>query len=82
MTYAKDETSHDYHEELRQIIPVKGRHAAAKHKVLIGFQATQAQLDFNRAAIKAQQEQEEAIRRAAAKAAQNAATNTPAPVKQ
>jgi len=53
MTYNLREDSHTYYESLRQIIPVPSKHQASLHKVLIGFQLNQAQLNYNRAFLNA-----------------------------
>lgn len=60
MTYEEGAGMHNYVEELRQIIPTRSRYEGSKFKVLIGFQLSDEQLDFNRqalAALKIQQVQ-------------------------
>ena len=65
MTYDMGQDHQVYNESLRQIIPVASRDRGSKYKILVGFQLTQQQLDYNRAElVKA---------RAAAKAAAEAA---------
>ncbi len=39
-------------ENLRQIIPVYNQESGASHKIVVGFQLTKAQLDYNRQIIK------------------------------
>ncbi len=48
MTYEPDEASHTYREELRQIIPTEGRYEGSRYKILVGFQTSKAQLEYNR----------------------------------
>ncbi|MGH1456915.1 MAG: hypothetical protein ACRBDI_09055 [Alphaproteobacteria bacterium] len=48
LTYPPNETSHTYYEKLRQIIPIKGKDQARYYKILIGFQVTPDQLNYNR----------------------------------
>lgn len=48
MTYERDEKTHDYFENLRQIIPVRTQDSAKRYKVLLGFQLDAKQLKYNR----------------------------------
>ncbi len=48
ITYAANENQHIYFENLRQIIPIKSKNQANNYRVLIGFQVTPDQLDYNR----------------------------------
>ena len=48
MTYNSGEAVHAYYENLRQVIPIRSKDQAHRYKVLIGFQVTQDQLDYNR----------------------------------
>lgn len=48
MTYEIGKDKHYYTEELRQIIPTDSRYEGSKYKVLIGFQLSDDQLQFNR----------------------------------
>lgn len=48
MTYAAGENQHTYFEQLRQIIPINSREQAYRYRVLIGFQVTPDQLEYNR----------------------------------
>ncbi len=49
LTYSTNENEHTYFEKLRQIIPIKSKAMARHYKVLIGFQVTPDQLEYNRA---------------------------------
>jgi predicted small secreted protein len=57
-----------YHEELRQIIPVRNKDDSGRFKIMTGFQLGADQLEYNRLVIKRQQE-EAAAAAAAARAA-------------
>ncbi len=48
MTYASNEKTHTYTENIRQVVPLRRREDGRDHKVLIGFQLTAEQLAFNR----------------------------------
>lgn len=48
LTYGANENKHTYFEKLRQIIPIKNKSHANRYKVLIGFQVTPDQLEYNR----------------------------------
>ncbi|MFP4097181.1 MAG: hypothetical protein ACLFP8_00635 [Alphaproteobacteria bacterium] len=48
ITYATNEEEHIYFESLRQIIPIKSKNQANNYRILIGFQVTPEQLDYNR----------------------------------
>lgn len=48
MTYNGNEKTHTYYENLRQIIPVLNKDVARQYKILVGFQLSPAQLDYNR----------------------------------
>ncbi len=48
LTYGANENEHTYFEKLRQIIPIKNKSHANRYKVLIGFQVTPDQLEYNR----------------------------------
>ncbi len=48
MTFNANEDTHTYHENLRQIIPIPNEKQARFFKVLIGFQVTPDQLEYNR----------------------------------
>lgn len=49
LSYDAHETTHDYFENLRQIIPIKNKDQAHLYKVMIGFQVSPDQLAYNRA---------------------------------
>lgn len=53
VTFEAGEDQHQYVEKLRQIIPISSRESGKNHKVLIGFQLTQDQLNYNRKVIAA-----------------------------
>ena len=48
MTYGAKENEHTYFENLRQIIPIKSKVQANNYRILIGFQVTPDQLEYNR----------------------------------
>jgi len=48
MTYERDENRHTYYENLRQIIPIERRADGPKYKILVGFQLSDKQLEYNR----------------------------------
>lgn len=48
ITYNENEEKHSYFENLRQIIPIKSKKQARLYNVLIGFQVTPDQLQYNR----------------------------------
>lgn len=53
MTYNANESEHTYFEKLRQVIPIRSKDAANRYKVLVGFQVTKDQLEYNREQIAA-----------------------------
>lgn len=48
MTYERNEDTHNYFENMRQIIPITSSTQAGKYKVMIGFQLNEDQLRYNR----------------------------------
>lgn len=48
MTYERNENTHNYFENMRQIIPITKNSQASKYKVMIGFQLSDDQLKYNR----------------------------------
>ncbi len=48
MTFAAGANQHTYFEQLRQIIPINSKEQAYRYRVLIGFQVTPDQLEYNR----------------------------------
>lgn len=48
LSFGKDENEHAYYENLRQIIPIKSKKHAYRYKIMIGFQLSPEQLEFNR----------------------------------
>ncbi len=48
LTYEPNKNKHTYFENLRQIIPIKSKATANHYKILIGFQLTPDQLEYNR----------------------------------
>jgi hypothetical protein len=69
MTYEPGQDQQSYHESLRQIIPMPDRAKGKNHKVLIGFQLTPEQLEFNRAVIRQRQAEADALKAAQEQAA-------------
>lgn len=66
MDFAPGDNILTYEETLRQIIPLTSPEMAKKHKILVGFQLDQQQLEYNRAILAQQQLLEEAAQNAAA----------------
>lgn len=82
LNYDNTENSTVYYEDLRQIIPVTGRSNGSRHKILIGFQLTQDQLDYNRA-IRIKSKPKAVIKAPAAAGAETGPGQAvPAPVKR
>jgi hypothetical protein len=52
LTFNNGQDRQVYIENLRQIIPVKGEANGARHKVMVGFQLSPEQLNYNRAMMK------------------------------
>lgn len=84
MAYGPGQDRQVYNESMRQIIPIANKDAGSKYKVLVGFQLTKEQLEYNRAVIKreleAKKAQEKAEKEAAARAkeaAEKQAEGTP-----
>lgn len=48
LSFGTDESEHAYYENLRQIIPIKSKKHAKRYKIMIGFQLSPEQLEFNR----------------------------------
>ena len=48
MTYERNEDSHTYFENMRQLIPISDRENAHRYKVMLGFQLSEEQLKYNR----------------------------------
>ncbi len=48
MTFNRDEDDHTYMENLKQLIPIDNKGQANDFIVMIGFQMTKSQLDYNR----------------------------------
>lgn len=48
MTYERDEDTHIYYENLRQLIPIGSSDQAKSYTVMLGFQLTKEQLEYNR----------------------------------
>ena len=68
MIYAQGEDYKSYKETLRQIIPLNDTKQGKKYKVLVGFQLSQEQLNYNRQIL----EQQQLAEQAAIVAAENA----------
>ena len=49
MQRCKNNNKHEYFEKLRQIIPIKSKDIASYYKIMVGFQVTPDQLEYNRA---------------------------------
>lgn len=49
VTYERDASAHVYYENLRQLIPIQRKKDVYKYDILLGFQLSQAQLEYNRA---------------------------------
>lgn len=48
MTYERNEDTHTYYENLRQLIPIGNADQASRFTVMLGFQLSEDQLDYNR----------------------------------
>jgi len=68
LSYQSGQTSQNYSEKLRQIIPIENKDRGSRYKVLVGFQLTPDQLTYNRKKIAEatalKKEQEELMRKA------------------
>lgn len=49
MNFEAGQATHRYHENLRQLVPIRTREQARRFKILMGFQLSPAQLAYNRA---------------------------------
>lgn len=64
MHFAPGEHVKDYEETLRQIIPLSNPDQSKRHKILVGFQLDQQQLEYNRTILEQQKLLEEAAKQA------------------
>ena len=55
MTYPVGQNRQTYHENMRQIIPVENQTRGERYKILVGFQLSADQLEFNRNTQRIQQ---------------------------
>jgi predicted small secreted protein len=80
ITYDRGENTHTHFETLRHIIPLDDTSRGNRYKVMVGFQLSQDQLEYNRNQIRMAQEAEKAkvkAAEAAAKAQAKAQSSAP-----
>ncbi|MFN3701415.1 MAG: hypothetical protein ACK4VI_07835 [Alphaproteobacteria bacterium] len=61
MNFETGQATHRYHENLRQLVPIRSREQARRFKILLGFQLSPEQLAYNRANMRPVEELQAAL---------------------